>query len=173
MKAAAALSHAVHYGKVSLMIGRPNPPMIALLVTAAVLSMDQLSKLWALTALRHAGSTLVLRGPVDLTLVFNRSNAFGLAPVSGELTHWGLTALNLVVAAILVWVVTTRSKSHLNTVGLAFIIAGAIGNALDRIRYGAVIDFFNASKLGFAWVFNVANSAINVGIGDSCCSRPF
>jgi len=57
--------------------------MIALLIVAAVLGVDQLSKLWALTTLRQVGSTLVLPGPVDLTLVFNRSNAFGLVPVSG------------------------------------------------------------------------------------------
>ena len=147
------------------MISRPNPRMIALLVAAAVISLDQLSKLWALTTLRQAGSTLVLPGPIDLTLVFNRSNAFGLVPVSGELTRWGLTAFSLAVVAVLAGVVIPRSKSHLNTVGLAFIIAGAIGNALDRIRFGAVIDFFNASKLGFAWVFNVADSSIDVGIG--------
>jgi len=55
--------------------------------------------------------------------------------------------------------------SRASTVGVAFIIAGAIGNALDRIRFGAVIDFFNASKLGFIWVFNVADSSIDVGIG--------
>ena len=55
--------------------------------------------------------------------------------------------------------------SRVSAVGLAFIIAGAIGNALDRIRFGAVIDFFNASKLGFVWVFNVADSSIDVGIG--------
>jgi signal peptidase II len=47
----------------------------------------------------------------------------------------------------------------------ALISAGAIGNALDRIRFGAVIDFFNASKLGFVWVFNVADCSIDVGIG--------
>jgi signal peptidase II len=45
------------------------------------------------------------------------------------------------------------------------IIAGAIGNTFDRIRSGAVIDFFNASKLGFVWVFNVADSSIDLGIG--------
>jgi signal peptidase II len=97
--------------------------------------------------------------------VFNRSNAFGLVPVSGELTRWGLAALNLAVAAILVRVVVRRPISRVSTVGLAFIIAGAIGNALDRIRFGAVIDFFDASKLGFVWVFNVADSSIDVGIG--------
>ena len=142
-----------------------NRRVIALLVAAMVLGLDQLSKHWALAALRQAGSTVVVPGPVDLTLVFNRSNAFGLVPVSGELTRWGLAALNLVVAAILVGVVVRRPISRVSTVGLAFIIAGAIGNALDRIRFGAVIDFFDASKLGFVWVFNVADSSIDVGIG--------
>jgi signal peptidase II len=139
--------------------------MIALLVAAVVLGLDQVSKQWALAALRHVGSTLVLPGPVDLTLVFNRSNAFGLVPVSGELTRWGLAVLGLVVAAILVGVVVRGSTSRLNAVGLALISAGAVGNALDRIRFGAVIDFFNASKLGFVWVFNVADCSIDVGIG--------
>jgi signal peptidase II len=139
--------------------------MIALLVAAVVLGLDQAPKQWALTALRRAGSTRVLPGPVDLTLVFNRSNAFGLIPVSGELTRWILAALGLVVAAILVRVVVRGSTSCLAAAGLAFIGAGATGNALDRIRVGAVIDFFNASKLGFVWVFNVADTSICVGMG--------
>jgi len=141
------------------------PRTIALLVAAVVLGLDQLSKQWALATLRHVGSTLVLPGPVDLTLVFNRSNAFGLVPVSGELTRWGLVVLGLVVAAILVGIVVRGSTSCLNAVGVALISAGAVGNALDRIRFGAVIDFFNASKLGFVWVFNVADCSIDVGIG--------
>ena len=153
------------YYEVSLVSRCQNPRVIALTVAAVVLGLDQLSKQWALAALRQVGSTLVLPGPVDLTLVFNRSNAFGLVPVSGELTRWGLAALNLAVAAILARVVVRRSMSRVSAVGLAFIIAGAIGNALDRIRFGAVIDFFNASKLGFVWVFNVADSSIDVGIG--------
>ena len=115
-------------------------------------------------ALGKVGSTVVLPGPVDLTLMFNNSNAFGLVPVSGELTRWGLTTLNLVVASILVRVVVRRAAARLTTVGFAFIIAGAIGNALDRIRFGWVIDLFNASKLGFIWIFNVADVSIDIGI---------
>jgi signal peptidase II len=141
-----------------------NPRVIASLVVALVLGLDQLSKQWALTALGKAGSTLVLPGPVDLTLVFNYSNAFGLVPVSGEITRWGLTALNLSVVSILVRVVVRHATARLRTVGFAFIIAGAIGNALDRIRFGAVIDLFNASKLGFIWIFNVADVSIDIGI---------
>jgi signal peptidase II len=139
--------------------------MIALLIAAVVLGLDQASKQWALAALSPVGSTLILPGPIDLTLVFNRSNAFGLVPVSGDLTRWGLAVLGLVVAAILGRVVVRGSTSCLSAVGLALIGAGAVGNALDRIRFGAVVDFFNASKLGFVWVFNVADCSIDVGLG--------
>ena len=142
----------------------PKPRVIASSVIALVLAIDQLSKQWALTALGKVGSTVVLPGPVDITLVFNSSNAFGLVPVSGELTRWGLTTLNLVVAFLLVRVVVRRATARLTTIGFAFIIAGAIGNALDRIRFGWVIDLFNASKLGFIWIFNVADISIDIGI---------
>jgi len=144
---------------------RPNPRAIASLVAVLTFSLDQVSKLWVLHALRLDGSPIVLPGPVNLTLVFNYSNAFGLAPVSGELTRWGLAALNLAVAAILAWMVVRRSTSPLGAAGLGFLIAGAIGNAFDRIRFGAVIDFIDASKLGFVWVFNVADASIDIGIG--------
>jgi signal peptidase II len=143
----------------------PNRRVIALLVAAMVLGLDQVSKQWALAALRQVGSTLILPGPIDLTLVFNRSNAFGLVPVSGDLTRWGLALLGLVVAAILLRVTARGSTSCLNAVGLALLAAGAVGNALDRVRFGAVVDFFDASKLGFVWVFNVADASIDVGIG--------
>ena len=49
--------------------------------------------------------------------------------------------------------------------GLGFLIAGAIGNAFDRIRLGAVIEFIDASKIGFVWVFNVADTSVDIGIG--------
>src|SRR5262245_50119404 len=142
----------------------PKPGVIASLVVTIVLLVDQLSKEWALAALGKVGSTVALPGPVDLTLVFNYSNAFGLVPVSGELTRWGLTALNVAVACILARVAVRRATVPLSTVGLAFVIAGAIGNAFDRIRFGAVIDLFNASKLGFIWVFNIADVSIDIGI---------
>jgi signal peptidase II len=134
------------------------------LVVTLVLGLDQLSKQWALTVLSKVGSTVVLPGPIDLTLVFNYSNAFGLVPVSGELTRWGLTVLNLAIGSILVAVVLRRITARLSTVGFAFIAAGAFGNAFDRIRFGAVVDLFDASKLGFIWIFNVADVSIDIGM---------
>ena len=144
---------------------RPNPRAIASFVAILAFGLDQASKQWALDTLRLAGSRIMLPGPVNLTLVFNHSNAFGLAPVWGELTRWGLVVLNLAVATVLAWVAARRSPSPLGAAGLGFLIAGAIGNAFDRIRVGAVIDFLDASKLGFVWVFNIADVSVDVGIG--------
>jgi len=138
--------------------------VIVALLVGVMIAIDQLSKQWALSALGEVGSTVVLPGPLDLTLLFNYSSAFGLVPVSGGFTRWGLAALNLAVASILIRVVVQHTAMHLSTVALAFIIAGAIGNAVDRIRLGAVIDLFNASKLGFIWIFNVADVSIDIGI---------
>ena len=92
------------------------------------------------------------------------ATAFGLIPDYGELSRWALTALNLGVAAILLRFVFRTSTSIIKALGLAFISAGALGNALDRLRLGAVVDLFDASKLGFVWVFNAADVSIDLGI---------
>lgn len=138
--------------------------IIVLSGASAMVSLDQLTKHWALASLGAVGAWIELGGPINLTLVLNRSNAFGLIPAYGEFSRWALTALNLAVAAILLRFVVRKSTSTLNTFGLAFISAGALGNALDRLRLGAVVDLFDASKLGFVWVFNVADASIDLGI---------
>ena len=137
---------------------------IALSAASATLCLDQLSKLWALASIGEIGKTIELPGPIDLTLVLNRSNAFGLVPVYGGFSRWTLTAVNFAAAIVLLRLVLRQSTSTLNAVGLAFISAGALGNGLDRLRLGAVVDLFNASKLGFVWVFNVADVSIDLGI---------
>jgi signal peptidase II len=130
-----------------------------------MLCLDQLTKDWALASLGSVGTTIKLAGPVDLTLLFNRSNAFGLIPDYGEFSRWALIALGLAAAAILLGFALRRSTSIVNALGFAFISAGALGNAIDRVRLGAVVDLFDASKLRFVWVFNVADVSIDLGIG--------
>jgi signal peptidase II len=141
-----------------------NSRIIALSAVFAMLALDQLTKHWALVSLGATGRTIELAGPIDLTLVLNRSNAFGLIPSYGELSRWALTAFGLAVAAILLRFILRPSTSTMNALGLAFISAGALGNAFDRLRLGAVVDLFNASKIGFVWVFNVADVSIDLGI---------
>jgi signal peptidase II len=141
-----------------------NNRLFALSAAFAVLALDQLTKHWALTSLVTAGTTIKLAGPIDLTLVFNRSNAFGLVPDYGEFSRWALAAVGLAVAAVLLRSALRQSTSTMNAVGFALIGAGAVGNAIDRLRLGAVVDLFDASKLRFAWVFNVADVSIDLGI---------
>ena len=108
---------------------------------------------------------MALPGPIDFTLVMNRSNAFGLMPVAGEFSRWGLTFTNVAVALGLSAAIVRGTQHPLLATGFAFVIAGAIGNAIDRARLGAVIDFIDASDIGFVWIFNVADMALDLGIG--------
>jgi signal peptidase II len=138
--------------------------IIALSGASAMLSLDQLTKHWALASLGAVGARIELAGPFNLTLVLNRSNASGLIPLYGEGLRWALTALGVAAAVILLCCALRRSTSPPNALGLALICAGALGNALDRLRSGAVVDLFDASKLGFVWVFNVADVSIDLGV---------
>ena len=137
--------------------------MSALIVTVVALVVDQATKWWALTVLRNAGGHLPQPGPIDFTLTFNESNAFGLTPVIGDATRWFLMSANLIVAAIILYVIVAKQVRSLTLFGLALIMAGAIGNALDRLFIGAVVDFLDATKIGFVWIFNVADVAILIG----------
>jgi signal peptidase II len=137
----------------------------ALAVAAFAVAADQAAKAWALTALRQAGGHMALPGPVDLTFSLNQSNAFGLTPVIGHATRWFLMSANLVVAAAILYVIVAKPIRPLTGFGLALIMAGAVGNALDRLLVGAVVDFLDATRLGFPWIFNLADATLDVGIG--------
>ena len=135
-----------------------------LAVAALIILVDQLSKSWALDLLKAEGSTRPLMGWLDATLVLNRSNAFGVAPIAGQVSRWGLAAFNLTVAAALIWWLWSRRLGYAAALGAAFLVAGAVGNAIDRIRWGVVVDFLDLSRLGFHWVFNLADASVDIGI---------
>lgn len=105
-----------------------------------------------------------ISGIFDLTMVWNRGISFGLFDGGGM---WGrvlLSVFALGVAAFLahwLWSVPRR----LSAIALGMIIGGAIGNVIDRVRFGAVVDFFDFSGLFFPYVFNIADAAISVGVG--------
>ncbi len=134
-------------------------------LAAAVLVVDQAVKAWILE-----GIDLPLRlsvdliGPLRLTMVWNEGVSFGFLQARHDLARWGLTAFALVVAlALAAW--ARRADRRLLGVALGLIIGGAVGNAIDRARFGAVVDFIDVSALGFfPWVFNVADAAITIGV---------
>lgn len=133
-------------------------------LAALVLALDQLSKYWVLDVLRlpERGSVEVLPF-VSLTMVWNRGVSFGLLSAEVDWARWGLVAFSSVIALVLaLW--ARRVRRPWLAVALGLVIGGAIGNLIDRVRFGAVADFLNFSDLYFPWVFNVADSAISVGV---------
>jgi signal peptidase II len=130
----------------------------------SIVVVDQLSKAWALGTLGYEGNSRPLLGPLTATLVLNRSNAFGLVPILGEVSRWGLVALNLAAAAALLWWLYRGVLRLPTALGAGVLTGGAVGNAIDRMRLGHVVDFLDLSRLGFHWVFNLADSSVDLGI---------
>ena len=107
----------------------------------------------------------VVDGFFSIILAWNTGVAFSfLSDISGAYVQWGLVAFALVVASIFVWMLG-QSTRWMHQVGIGLIIGGAVGNVLDRLQHGAVVDF-----LLFYWdtwyfpAFNVADSAISLGV---------
>jgi lipoprotein signal peptidase len=142
---------------------------LGLPVAAGILVADQASKWWILEGLTlpEIGSLPVfLAGPVglNLTMVWNRGVTFGLLSGSGSWHHLALALLAAVIAAFLLrWM--ARAENRLTAIALGAVVGGAIGNVIDRVRYGAVVDFVDAHAFGWHWyVFNIADAAIVCGV---------
>jgi len=142
------------------------PGAIAAVLT---LALDQASKLWLLFVFDIASREPVQVTPFfDLVLAWNTGISFGWLQSDSQLVQTALMAVKAVaVIALGIWM--ARSQTLLATVGLGLIIGGAIGNAIDRVAYGAVVDFalFHlqiAGKTYYWYIFNVADTAIVAGV---------
>ncbi len=137
----------------------------AYLLAALVVLLDQISKAWVMGPLNLAERGTIPVLPVfRLTLVMNRGVSFGLLRADQPLGRWLLVAAALGVVVFLIgWVRRTERPLFAAAVGL--VVGGALGNNLiDRVRIGQVVDFLDFSGLYFPWVFNVADSAITLGV---------
>ena len=135
--------------------------VIALVVTV----LDQASKAWVLGPFDLPDKGSVTVTPFfKLSMVWNPGISYGLLQGHGDLGRWLLVLFAAcVVAALIVWV--RQTTRPLISIAIGLIMGGAIGNNLiDRVRLGMVADFLDFSGLGFKWVFNVADSAITVGV---------
>ncbi len=130
----------------------------------AVVFADQVSKAWILNGLNlPLFGSVDIAGPLRLTLVWNRGVSFGLFRADAEVMRWALAAFSFGVSLFLInWARKIERPRLAISVGL--ILGGAIGNLIDRVRWGAVCDFIDASALHFPWVFNLADSAITIGV---------
>ena len=136
----------------------------AYLLAAVVVGLDQASKYWILHVFDlPLKASVPVAGPFHLTMVWNRGVSFGLMRADVDLTRWALAAFSIIVSVFLaVW--ARNATRRLSAVALGLVMGGAIGNVVDRIRFGAVADFIDVSRLWFPWIFNVADAAITVGI---------
>lgn len=146
------------------------------LAAAAIIFLDQLTKWWILTDVMSPPQRIPVTGFFDLVLVYNRGVSFGMF---GDAPSWAPAALIvfalLLSAALCIWM--WRADNLVLGTALGFVVGGAVGNVIDRILYGAVVDFLDFHIGGYHWpAFNVADSAITIGVVlliiDSLKSRP-
>lgn len=142
---------------------------IGVIAAVVTLALDQASKLWLLFVfdIGHRGAVSVTPF-FDLLLAWNTGISFGWFQSDSQFIQVALMAVKAVaVVALAIWM--SRSRSLIATIALGLIIGGAIGNAIDRIAYGAVVDFalfhLQIGGKSFTWyVFNLADVAIVAGV---------
>ncbi len=131
-----------------------------LILVVALVSCDQLIKLWALGSLAPIGTMAVIPGVLSLTYVENRGAAFGI--FTGQ-----RTLLIILVAAILCgagWLLLSgKIKDPLERLCILLIISGGLGNLIDRIRHGFVVDYIDINPLFSYPMFNLADCCVVVG----------
>jgi signal peptidase II len=131
-------------------------------VTAVVLLLDQLTKHFIVQSMSRGESRRILGDFFRLTYVHNDGAAFGL-----ELgNRWSFIVVTVLVSAFIVFYYVRSERTALARWALAMILGGALGNLVDRVRLGEVVDFLHLSVAGFSWpIFNVADIGVSVGVG--------
>ena len=145
------------------MLRRPISPLMWLVVAALMVLIDQVTKSW-IVAQFQLGEGLAVTPFFNIVRVHNLGAAFSFLADAGGWQRWFFTGLGLAAALLMVWMLFRHPGQHLFGLALALVLGGAVGNVIDRLVYGYVVDF-----LDFYWgnahfpAFNVADSAISVG----------
>ena len=132
----------------------------------SVIILDQITKALILSAFSLHDHAPVIRGFFNLVHVRNRGMAFGLMNQANNVfVFYGLTAATIVaVILLLFWFTRLQENDHRIIIGFSLIIGGAIGNLIDRVRLGEVVDFLDFYIGSYHWpAFNVADASITVG----------
>ncbi|MEL6196633.1 MAG: signal peptidase II [Pseudomonadota bacterium] len=135
-------------------------------VALGIFVADRLSK-WVIVEVMDLGNRLyidVFHPFLTFRMAWNRGINFGIGASGSEAMRWFLVALALTISAALLWWVTRRRERAM-AAAAGVVVGGAIGNAWDRVQYGAVADFLNMSCCGIEnpYAFNIADVAIFVG----------
>lgn len=134
-----------------------------LLLSGVIVALDQAAKYAAVAAL--AGKPpLEVTSFFNMVLVYNRGAAFSFLAGAGGWQRELFTGIALIASAWIIWLLRRHAQQTLFCVALALVLGGAIGNVIDRLMIGAVVDFLDFHAYGWHWpAFNVADSAITCG----------
>ena len=138
--------------------------LLWILIIIGVITLDQVSKLLAIAHLKGGDSFVIIDKVLRFTYVENRGAAFGML----DDKRWIFLVLSTVgIAAMIVFLFKFAKGNKLLSTALAFVLGGGIGNMIDRIFLGFVVDFidFYAFPKVWMWVFNIADSFVCVGAG--------
>jgi signal peptidase II len=135
-------------------------------ISVLAVVLDQISKQIVNAQLVLHHSVAIFPG-FNFTLVYNEGAAFSFLSNAGGWQRWAFTALSIVISIVLLaWLKKLDHSKRALAAGLAFILGGAIGNLIDRVIYGHVIDFIDVYYKNYHWpAFNLADSAIVLGAG--------
>jgi signal peptidase II len=134
-----------------------------LTIATLVLLLDQLTKWWALNNLQLGIPEVVLPF-LNWLLLFNPGAAFSFLAQGTGWQRWFFTIIGLAASAYIIWLLRKSQGEKLLCLALSLILGGALGNVIDRIMYGAVVDFIDLHYANWHWpAFNLADSAICLG----------
>jgi len=132
-------------------------------LAGATFVLDQITK-WLILDVFSDGPRIIEILPFfNLVLAWNRGISFGLFGAAGGWGPWVLVVVAIVISVVLgFWL--AKAETRMTAISLGLIIGGALGNVIDRVRMGAVVDFLDVHSLGYHWpAFNVADTGITVG----------
>jgi signal peptidase II len=134
-------------------------------LASLVIISDQATKFQIQRSLQPGERIVVIQDWFDLTLVFNPGAAFSFLANASGWQRWFFIGIGVLATSYLLWLLIRHSEQRLFSLGLSLILGGAIGNVIDRVLQGQVVDFLLAHwREVFFWpAFNVADSAITVG----------
>jgi signal peptidase II len=144
--------------------GKPAPLWPYLLLALLVIVLDQVTKVAVLERFAHGERLTVIPGFFDLTLLFNRGAAFSFLAQHDGWQRWFFILIAVAASIFILYLLTQHRQQRMFSFALGCILGGAVGNVIDRLLYGQVVDFllFYQGSWYFP-AFNIADSAITVG----------
>lgn len=147
--------------------GKSSGASLALWLALAtlVVVLDQFTK-WLILGHYQLGDATPVTGFFNLVRAHNTGAAFSFLAGGSGWQRWFFVALALAASGFIVWLLRQHAGQRLFSFSLAMILGGAVGNVIDRARFGAVVDFVHLHAAGYSWyVFNIADAAIVCGVG--------